>query len=205
MLLCDGRFRQFNPAFVELMRSTSAQLLGQDVSVLLGGPAAPAAFLARLRAELQSGEALRETATLYRQDGRSFEARLAGRGLKMYGCATASIWVIEDVTEQRLAELAMQQARARLELAQEAGKIGVFDADLVEGGVVWSDKLIAMMGLPQGYEPKTRDDWLNYVHADDKAPVASRLAAALAGSATTATRFASSSRAAPSAGFWRHR
>ena len=127
MLVCDGHFRQFNPAFVELMGGTASQLLGLGVSVLFGGPGHSDLFTARVTPSLASGQALRETATLFRLDGSRFEARLAGRSLKMDDFGTASIWVIEDVSDQRRAELAIQQTKERLELAQEAGKIGVFD------------------------------------------------------------------------------
>ena len=41
VLVCDGQFRQFNPAFVDLMGGTASQLLGLGVSVLFGGRAMP--------------------------------------------------------------------------------------------------------------------------------------------------------------------
>ena len=156
MLVCDGHFRQFNPAFVELMGGTASQLLGLGVSVLFGGPGHSDLFTARVTPSLAAGQALRETATLFRLDGSRFEARLAGRSLKMDDFGTASIWVIEDVSDQRRAELAIQQTKERLELAQEAGKIGVFDLNLLTGEILWSDKLAQMMGLPPAAWHPTR-------------------------------------------------
>ena len=52
-------------------------------------------------------------------------------------------------------ERAMQQARERLELAQEAGKIGVFDIDLATGRSVWSQKLAGTQGISE----RVFDDW----------------------------------------------
>ncbi|MBV7431684.1 MULTISPECIES: PAS domain S-box protein [unclassified Acidovorax] len=181
VLLCDGQVRQFNPAFMELMGGTASQLLGQGVSALFGGAAGSDRFNARVGGDLAAGEAVRETTSLCRLDGSRFEARLAGRSLQMDGCRTASIWVIEDVSEQRRAEIAMQQAKERLELAQEAGKIGVFDIDLATGQVLWSEKLLAMFGLPPGTGERTQQDWMERLHPEDRDRAAAAFAGALAG------------------------
>jgi len=184
VLVCDGQFRQFNPAFVELMGGTASQLLGLGVSVLFGGGGGFDAFAARVAPGMAEGRALRETAVLHRLDGSRFDARLAGRSLHVEGAASSSIWVIEDVSEARQAERAMQEARERLELAQEAGKIGVFDVDLEAGTALWSDKLVAMMGLPQGFVPKGLDAWSDCLHPDDRGPARARYAQWLAGAET---------------------
>lgn len=168
LLVCDGHFRQFNPSFVELMGGEASELLGMSMSRLFGTPAASEQFFARVGPGLAAGEALRETAALSRLDGSSFEARLAGRSLQMEGFKTASIWVIEDVSEQRRAELAVQQARDRLEMAQEAGKIGVFDIDLMTDQVLWSEKLVSMLGLPPGDQLRNRHDWTERLHPEDR-------------------------------------
>lgn len=186
LLVCDGRIRQFNPAFVELMRGTATELLGRDIAVLFNGASSSERFTARVAPRLAQGQALREEATLCRLDGSSYTARLAGRGLKMEGCLTASIWVIEDITEARQAEVAMREAAERLEIAQEAGKVGVFDVNLESGRVLWSDKLVAMMGLSPGDQPRGKDAWLACLHPDDRDRARIHFDECLAGTATTA-------------------
>ena len=181
VLVCEGQFRQFNPAFLELMGGTASQLLGLGVSALFGGTGHADLFGSRVAPSLASGQALREAATLHRLDGSCFEARLAGRSLKMDGFSTASIWVIEDVSDQRRAEQAIQQAQERLELAQEAGKIGVFDLNLLTGEIHWSDKLATLLGFPAGTQPLHRDSWLDCLHPDDRAQARDYFDACLAG------------------------
>ena len=183
VLLCDGQFRQFNPAFVELMGGTVSQLLGQGVGALFGGARQWDSFKQHVGPSLFAGQPVRETTTLYRLDGTRFEARLAGRSLQMEGFASASIWVIEDVSEQRQAEIAMQQARDRLELAQEAGKIGVFDIDLASNQVLWSDKILAMFGLPPGTQRRTQKDWEDMLHPLDRERASALFAQAVSGDA----------------------
>lgn len=168
VLICDKQLRQFNPAFVELMGETSSQLLGRHAAFLFGGDTPFEAFRAAVMPGLAPDEAVRETATLYRPDGSTFDARLSGRRLQMEGFANASLWVIEDVSEARKAEVALREAHERLELAQEAGKIGVFDVDLLSGRILWSEKLAVMMGFDAGKQPQSRDEWLACLHPQDR-------------------------------------
>lgn len=182
-LVCDGVFRQFNPAFVDLMGGTASQLLGQGVALLFGSARQSDAFVARVVPALASGQTLREQAELRRLDGSLFTARLAGRGLHMDGVTHASIWVIEDITEARQAEIAMRETRERLELAQEAGKVGVFDVDLTTGHTVWSDRLVTMLGFPPGKQPGSREEWLNSVHPEDRDRVRDHVDACVQGTA----------------------
>ena len=184
VLVGDGKFRQFNPAFIELMGSTAAELLGRGVAALLGTSERAKRFYADVGPVLGAGQAVRQVTTLFRLDGRGFEARMAGRSVQMDGYENASIWVIEDVSDQRRAEIAVQQAKERLELAQEAGKIGVFDIDLVADTVLWSDKLVTMMGLPLDAGERSQAAWQQRLHPDDRDRAVANFANTLASGAT---------------------
>ena len=184
MLACDGHFRQFNRAFSELMGDTGDALEGAHVRVLFGGDAGYAEFLANYAPTLAACGSVRLQATLCRQDGTTFMARMSGRGLRIEGHQKASLWVIEDVTEAQRAEAAMREANERLELAQEAGNVGVFDVDLAAQRVVWSPHLTRMHGMPEraagrrlGY---SRHSWMGVLHPDDRARVQLALDAAVA-------------------------
>jgi two-component system sensor histidine kinase/response regulator len=169
LLVCDGRFRQFNPAFVELMGAPSSALLDLPVVRLFGGQESYDRFAARVAQSLADEVPVRDVCSLQRLDGTVFEARLSGRSLQIEGCEKGSIWVIENVTEARRTEIAIREANDRLELAQEAGRVGVFDADLVRGEVVWSDKLLTMLGLPPGANTRPIAAWPEILHPDDRA------------------------------------
>ncbi len=183
-LVADCRILRFNPAFAELIGGQPAQLENLDAADLFGGAQAHGQFLARIAARLAAGDAVREVATLTRRDGATFEARLSGRLLPLEGYAEACIWVIEDVTEARRAEAAMREMNERLVLAQEAGRVGVFDLDLARDHLVLSDKLEALYGLVHRPQGRRLRDWLDAVHPEDRARVQARLEAALAGTAS---------------------
>ena len=181
LLTCDGLMRQFNPAFIALVGGSAEQLQDQRVSQLFGSLEQHAAFSARVGPQLAQGLPVRENWSVYRLDGRSFEARMSGRSVQIGGCANAAIWVIEDVTDVRRTEVAMQETRERLELAQEAGKIGVFDIDLGSGRSVWSQKLTGAQGITERVFDDWRAAWAGRLWPADRAGALERMDAALAG------------------------
>ncbi|CAM3754165.1 PAS domain S-box protein [Paracidovorax anthurii] len=182
LLVADGAVLRFNPAFAELLGGSPEQLLGRAVQDLFGGQEPHRRFLARMdECGLHAGRAMREVATLVRLDGTPFDARLSGRMLRLDGHADACIWVIEDVTEARRAEAALHGMHERLRLAQEAGRVGVFDLDLVRDHLVCSDKLEDLYGQPHRPEGWRLADWMEFLHPEDRARVGARLEAARAG------------------------
>ena len=181
LLSCDGLMRQFNPAFATLVGAEAAQLQDQRVSQLFGSLEQHAAFSARVGPQLAQGLPVRENWTVYRLDGRAFEARMSGRSVQIGGCTNAAIWIIEDVTDLRRTEMAMQQTRERLELAQEAGKIGVFDVDLATGRSVWSLKLQGAQGITERVFDDWRATWAARLWPEDREGALARMDAALAG------------------------
>jgi PAS domain-containing protein len=112
--------------------------------------------------------------------------------------------VIEDVTEARKAEAALREIHERLELAQEAGKIGVFDVDLRSGRILWSSKLSVMMGFAPDKQPLSRDEWLACLHPQDgNAPATISTPASTAPRTLYAIPGAWCARMAKCAGSWR--
>jgi PAS domain S-box-containing protein len=71
------------------------------------------------------------------------------------------------------------RADARIRLAVEANRIGIFDLDLVSGEIWCSDVMADIMGhLPN--RPLTRSEARAFVHPDDRPVLAERVEAALA-------------------------
>lgn len=92
--------------------------------------------------------------------------------------------MIDDVTEARCVEVAMRQARERLELAQEAGKIGVFDIDLRSARALWTQKLADKDGISERVFDDWRATWLRRLAPEDSVGALARMDAALAGQQT---------------------
>ena len=76
-----------------------------------------------------------------------------------------------DITPHLQLEVAIQASEARLQLAQSAANIGVFDWDLAVQKGVWSPELEGIWGLPVGGFDGTAEAWRCLVHPDDLASV----------------------------------
>lgn len=70
------------------------------------------------------------------------------------------------------AELAV--ARRQLEEAQRLARIGSWEWDIPNGTVWWSDELYRIYGLEPGAIEPSYEEFLNYVHPDDRPAVDER-------------------------------
>jgi diguanylate cyclase (GGDEF)-like protein/PAS domain S-box-containing protein len=84
---------------------------------------------------------------------------------------------VQDITERKLAEEALAQARQRLELALDGGDLGLYDGDLAEGTANLDARYLGMLGYRPGDLAPTMAAWRALVHPEDRP----RIGAALEG------------------------
>jgi len=103
-----------------------------------------------------------------RKDGSEFPVEIGLSRLPAIGdygmCVCASV---RDVTERRAAETQLTEAKERLDLAQEAGNVGVFDV-VVDGRNYWTPQLERMFGMKPGSFGGTVEEWSARLHPEDR-------------------------------------
>jgi two-component system sensor histidine kinase/response regulator len=103
-----------------------------------------------------------------RKDGSEFPVEIGLSCLPAIGdyglCVCASV---RDVTERRAAETQLSEAKERLDLAQEAGNVGVFDV-VVNGRNYWTPQLERMFGMEPGSFSGTVEEWAARLHPEDR-------------------------------------
>lgn len=94
---------------------------------------------------------------------------------------------LERRVQERTAELATanellrreiewrQQIQERLELAQQAAKMGTFEWNIQSNEVTWSTELEALYGLSPGSFDSRSDTWIQTLHPDDRANTEQKL------------------------------
>ena len=83
-----------------------------------------------------------------------------GRTIRLVGQAV-------DITERREAELRLQMATERLQLATEAGRLGLWELDLETGRVRWDRQTEQLHGIAPGEAPTTLAAWSGRLQAQD--------------------------------------
>lgn len=79
-----------------------------------------------------------------------------------------------EINERKVVEGALRESETRLKLAQEAGRIGVFDWDIPSGTTVWTKEQESIYGFaPHTFDGKI-ESWASSVHPNDLEMVSNR-------------------------------
>ncbi len=100
-----------------------------------------------------------------------------------------AVLVFRDVTARRKAAAALKRSEERLQLALNAGHIGVWDWDVAGNHLEWSDLLYQIHGVERGQVGSGVENFLQLVHPDDRQQVTQAIRAALEEDAGYDTEF----------------
>ncbi len=87
---------------------------------------------------------------------------------------TAAVEAANEALSYEIAE--RENTQNRLDLAQQAGKIGTFEWDITVDRVTWSIELETLYGLSPGSFGHTHDQWLAAIYPEDRQIVLAGLA-----------------------------
>jgi PAS domain S-box-containing protein len=86
-----------------------------------------------------------------------------------------------NITERKLAEMALQELTERLQLATEAGGIGVWEWDILNDRLIWDRQMYALYGVREADFSGAYAAWVQGVHPDDAAQAQADIECALQG------------------------
>ncbi|MGH8746138.1 MAG: PAS domain S-box protein [Burkholderiales bacterium] len=135
----------------------------------------------RAYAVLSQGRSHGRDLQMMRREGTLFWCRLNGRLIDPADPARGSVWTVDDVTAEHEAAEVLRTANQRLDLAQEASNVGVFDVDIVNGSNYWTPQLERMYGLEPSTFRGTLEHWTSLVHPEDRERASRVFSEALAG------------------------
>jgi PAS domain S-box-containing protein len=75
--------------------------------------------------------------------------------------------VFNDISEYKRAEEALRASEERLRLALDAGRMGTWDMNLLNRGLIWNDEMFLMMGYQPGSVTPNYEGWTRRVHPED--------------------------------------
>ena len=182
VVLIDGNgiIESFNPGAEQIFGYAAAEIVGQNVALLMPTPFRTGhdGYIQRYE---QTGEARfmlapREVQGC-RKDGSVFPAEVSvgqvdGEGLSSY------IGIIRDISARVEAEARLYQVEANLVTAQALAHVGSFEGDWPESGVnFWSDEYFRIVGLEPEQPPLSPGEFVRrFAHPEDLERVQARLA-----------------------------
>ena len=174
MLLMDAetfRFVDCNEAALSLYGHADREtLLGKspmDISV----PVQPDGRTSAEKGQACYEEARRSGATVFewrhlRPDGREWDGEGHLMAFELGGRALIQS-SMQDITERKRTEAALQDSEARLKEAQRLARVGSWKRDLVTEQISWSEETYRIFELERGVSP-TYKLFITRVHPDDR-------------------------------------
>ncbi|MBX3330139.1 MAG: response regulator [Nitrospira sp.] len=161
-----GRYLFMNEQCARVLSVNREQALGNTDQDLLSAELA-AQFIANDQRVWESGSLLTVEEQVPQADG--VHTSLVQKFLLRdnQGLPYALSGIALDITPHLQLESAIQASEARLQLAQSAANIGVFDWDIAAQKGVWSPELERIWGIPGGGFDGTAEAWRRFVHPDD--------------------------------------
>ena len=97
--------------------------------------------------------------------------------------------MVQDITEQKLAEAALRESQERLRLALESSRAGIWDRNVIENKSIWDDYHHLLFGLAPGTYSGNPKDFFSMIHPDDRDRVKDEMTAAIDGEAEYSTTY----------------
>ena len=178
----QARFLGVNTAFEQAFGLQSQQLIGRsDEQVEQQGTGRLALGRQQQRELLEHrGTFAREEEFLF-ADGQMHSTLYSASSIaRQDGDPAGLVGVVVDMTAQKKAQEALRHANGRLQIAQDAGGIGLFDLDFVHGDHHWTPQLERIYGVEPGNYRGGFLEWNALLHPDDRARAGLAFRAALA-------------------------
>lgn len=162
----QGTIQFVNDRLAGMLQYTAQELEGRSIWDL-----APSEDTDRLKVETLTritGDASdRYDVPLCRRDGSIIWLSGTGRNIRdNQGVTTGRTAVFMDITERKRAQDALMESQQRLELALNVAELGTWEADIVTGTVTASLRTCAMFGFKS--ERPCMDDWMSFLHPEDR-------------------------------------
>jgi two-component system, cell cycle sensor histidine kinase and response regulator CckA len=176
-----GAIEYVNPKFTEVTGYSGEEVAGRSLKMLMADTASSEVF-EQLRSTVTSGCEWRGEIVCSKKDRTLFCAEVhvtplaTGEGNEAHFVA-----VVQDISERKRAEKALQESDERWKFAIEGSGDGVWDWDIDTDRVKYSRRWKEMLGYSEDDILPTNQEWVDRIHPEDQVQVAAAMQDYLAG------------------------
>jgi PAS domain S-box-containing protein len=175
-----GHYLYVNPAFERDVQKTKENIIGKTAFEMFPHNEATA-FSANDRQVHEAGVPQIFDETASRGDGPHTAIVHKFPLLDQQGRTHAIAGIVTDITERKRAEEQLREREEWLQMALEAGRMGVWDWEPITGRLTWSAEHFAIMGVePMEADTLTYSTWSERVHPEDYPNAKESMEAAIA-------------------------
>ena len=165
-----GNMTSFNRAGEQILGYSRDEIMQKNLVQILTPRSAELARSMTARKVAQGGRTTYELEAIAR-DGHLVCVEINSRLILKDGKPVGVQGVARDVTERKRADAALRESEERLRLALDAGHCGVWDWDIPNNRVAWSERTYEIHGVAPGTYGDTLEAFMALVHPEDAAKV----------------------------------
>jgi PAS domain S-box-containing protein len=178
----EGRIKEFNSCFRDMMGYTESELL--QLTYLDITPEDWHGYEKRIvyNQVIPYGYSGVFEKEYRKKDGTVFPVELRISLIRDEKGKPEGMWaVVRDITDRKNSEHELEKMIDRFNLAARSGNLGVWEWDVNTDQVIWDDKMLELYGIEREDFISTRNTWEKLVHPDDIALMNEELQLALRG------------------------
>ena len=162
----NGRFLFTNRRFEQLFQLTTDQIVGHTNHEIFPREIADA-FRANDLQVLERNSTVEYEELAPHEDGLHTYLSIKFPLRDHTGRPYATCGISSDITERKRMEQTLRTHEEQLRLALTSADVGTWNWDLQTDHIYWSSQVDRFLGLSDGAQPRTQNDWLALVHPDD--------------------------------------
>jgi PAS domain S-box-containing protein len=171
----DGIIRSWNAAAQRVFGHSAERAIGSHISLII--PPERLGEEDEIMRRLRAGERIDHFETMrLRSDGRRIPISLTISPIKDdSGRVVGASKIARDISARKHSEALLNEKDARLRLAMQTGRVGIWEWDSATGRFSCTESLNAIYGITQDAFGGTFNGFIQTVHADDRDRVARSL------------------------------
>ncbi|HEY9671756.1 MAG TPA: PAS domain S-box protein, partial [Waterburya sp.] len=163
------RYRFNNRTYEEWFGHPATKVYGKHIRDVLGEPAYEA-VLPYVEQVLAGQQMTFESEIPYKDGGIRYVSATYVPRFNRQGNVEGFVGLVNDISERKQAEIALQKSEERLRLAQLAAGAGLWDWDIVADRVTWSEEYYQLYGLNSATTP-SYENWIASIWEPDREQV----------------------------------